>query len=68
MVTVCDSAVNEACPLWMSDASRAHWGISDPSRATGDEAAIEAAFYTVKDALESQLAALKRELLKDFRV
>ena len=68
VVTVCDSAVNEACPLWMSDAPRAHWGISDPSRATGDEAAIEAAFYTVMDALESQLAALKRELLKDFRV
>ena len=64
VVTVCDSAANEACPLWMSDAPRAHWGMPDPSRATGDEAAIEAAFYTVMDALESQLAALKRELLK----
>ena len=38
----------------------------DPSRATGDEAAIETAFYTVMDALESQLAALQRELLKDI--
>jgi len=64
VVTVCDSAANEACPLWMSDAPRAHWGMPDPSRATGDEAALEAAFYTVMDALESQLAALQRELLK----
>ena len=64
MVTVCDSAANEACPLWMSDASRAHWGMPDPSRVTGDVAAVEAAFYTVMDALESQLAALQRELLK----
>ena len=68
VVTVCDSAANEACPLWMSDAPRAHWGMTDPSRVTGDESAIEAAFYTVMDALESQLAALQRELLKDIRV
>ena len=64
VVTVCDSAANEACPLWMSDTPRAHWGMPDPSRVTGDEAAVEAAFYTVMDALESQLAALQRELLK----
>ena len=64
VVTVCDSAANEACPLWMSDASRAHWGMPDPSRVTGDEAAVEAAFYTVMDALESQLVALQGELLK----
>ena len=68
VVTVCDSAANEACPLWMSGATRAHWGTPDPSRVTGDETAVEAAFYTVMDALESQLAASKRELLKDIRV
>ena len=68
MVTVCDSAANEACPLWMSDAPRTHWGMPDPSRAKGDEAAIEAAFYSVMDALESQLTALKNELLKDIRI
>lgn len=68
VVTVCDSAANEACPLWMSDAPRAHWGMPDPSGATGDEAAVEAAFYSVMDALESQLAALQRELLKDIGV
>ena len=68
VVTVCDSAANEPCPLWMSDAPRAHWGMSDPSRATGDGAAVEAAFYSVMDALESQLAALQEELLKDIRV
>ena len=64
VVTVCDSAANEACPLWMSDAPRAHWGTPDPSRVTGDGTAVEAAFYIVINALESQLAALQRELLK----
>ena len=67
VVTVCDSAANESCPLWMSDAPRAHWGIPDPSRVLGDAAAIESAFYAVMDTLESQLVALKRELLKEVR-
>ena len=67
VVTVCDSAANESCPLWMSDAPRAHWGIPDPSRVAGDAAAIESAFYAVMDTLESQLVALKRELLKEGR-
>ena len=68
VVTVCDSAANESCPLWMSDAPRAHWGMPDPSRAEGDEADIERAFFAVMDALESQLAELKRELLEDVRI
>ena len=68
VVTVCDSAANEACPLWMTDAPRAHWGMPDPSRVTGDDVAIESAFFEVMDALESQLAALKHELLKDVGI
>jgi len=68
VVTVCSSAANEACPLLISGASRTHWDMPDPSRVTGDEAAIETAFYAVMDDLESKLAALQRELLKDIRV
>jgi arsenate reductase len=68
VVTVCDSAANESCPLWMTDAPRAHWGMPDPSRAEGDDADIERAFFAVMDALESQLAELKGELLKDVRI
>jgi arsenate reductase len=68
VVTVCDSAANESCPLWMSDAPRAHWGMHDPSRAEGDEADIERAFFAVMDALESQLVELKRELFEDVRI
>ena len=68
VVTVCDSTANEACPVRMSDAPRAHWGTPDPSRVTGDETAVESTFFIVMDSLESQLAALKRELLKDIQV
>ena len=68
VVTVCDSAANESCPLWMSDAPRAHWGmLLTLFCVAGDAAARESAFYAVMDTLESQLVALKRELLKEVR-
>jgi arsenate reductase len=62
VVTVCDSAAGEACPLWMKGAAKAHWGMPDPSRIDGDEALIQAAFDDVIDALDEKLSALRRSL------
>ena len=36
VVTVCDSAAGEACPLWLGDAARMHWPLQDPSKAVND--------------------------------
>lgn len=42
--TVCDDAAGETCPVWPGHPMTAHWGILDPSRATGTESEIAAAF------------------------
>ena len=62
VVTVCDGAAGETCPLWMEGAARVHWGVPDPSRIEGDEAVIRAAFDDVVDALDEKLSSLRHSL------
>jgi len=42
--TVCDDAANEVCPVWPGQPISAHWGVPDPSTATGTEAEKRFAF------------------------
>ncbi len=44
VITVCDNAAGEVCPIWPGMPMTAHWGIADPAAATGSEAEIAAAF------------------------
>ena len=37
ILTVCDSAAGEACPVWPGHPSIAHWGIEDPTTIEGSE-------------------------------
>ena len=37
VITVCDNAVGETCPIYLSKAVRAHWGVSDPGHVSGTE-------------------------------
>lgn len=60
VITVCDSAAAETCPLWpqTGDARplQAHWGIPDPAAA--DEPDWEDAFDTAYQTLSRKAAAL----------
>lgn len=44
VITVCDSAAGEACPIWFGGSVKAHWGLLDPSKLEGSEAALKSAF------------------------
>lgn len=58
IVTVCDAAAGEACPLWPGAPARAHWGYPDPSAAGPDEAARRNAFAATLAAMRPRIEAL----------
>lgn len=60
VITVCDNAAGESCPLWLGHPALAHWGVADPVSATGDDdakrRAYTAAFATLRRRIELLLS------------
>ena len=44
VITVCYKAAGEACPVYFGPATKAHWGLVDPSESVGSPEEIKAAF------------------------
>ncbi|QXH64181.1 arsenate reductase ArsC [Pseudomonas azerbaijanorientalis] len=57
VITVCDKAAGEACPVYFGPALKAHWGLEDPSDITGDEARVTAAFHSTLARIETRCRA-----------
>lgn len=59
IVTVCDSAAAEACPVVFGDFIRVHWGLFDPAGVKGSDAqkaeAFDRAHQTIKRRLQAFL-------------
>ena len=44
IITVCDNAAGEICPIWPGMPVSAHWRVGDPAAVTGSDEKIAAAF------------------------
>ena len=55
IITVCDNAAGEVCPIWPGHPSTAHWGYADPSEVQGTDAQRLEAF-------RQTLLAIRRRL------
>lgn len=58
IITVCDNAAGEACPVWPGHPATAHWGIADPSALAGDAGARRRAFEATYAQLEERIERL----------
>ena len=47
VVTVCDRAAGEVCPVWPGQPMTAHWGFEDPAAALGNDEARRKVFDKV---------------------
>ena len=59
VITVCDSAAGESCPVWFGKSVKVHWGLSDPSKLTGSEEDIARAFNDTIAQISARVTDLK---------
>lgn len=58
IITVCDNAAGEVCPIWPGHPANAHWGYPDPSAVAGGDDARRAAFHQTLRAMRQRLELL----------
>ena len=70
VVTVCDDAAAEPCPVFFGGSGgqpvRVHWGYPDPSRTEGDEASRRQAFEVTRQAIGFRMLQLLALPLTDL--
>jgi arsenate reductase len=57
VITVCDSAAGESCPIWNGAPVTVHWGIPDPADASAEDmdAAFDLAYSQLRSRIEQVL-------------
>jgi len=55
IVTVCDSAAGEVCPIWPGQPVTAHWGFPDPAAFEGSESETRIYFTQVYGQIERRI-------------
>jgi protein-tyrosine-phosphatase len=55
IVTVCDNAAGEVCPVWAGKPMTAHWSVADPAAVDGSKANVASAFRQAFKELEARI-------------
>jgi arsenate reductase len=55
IITVCDNAAGEVCPIWPGKPMTAHWGVADPAAVEGTDMEKAAAFRKAFKELETRI-------------
>ena len=58
IITVCDNAAGEVCPVWIGNPVTAHWGFPDPSQVEGSDDKKRKAFKDVMLGLRKRIQLL----------
>jgi arsenate reductase (thioredoxin) len=66
VITVCDSAAKEVCPIWPGHPMTAHWGVADPASVVGTPEEIARAFRDAYVTLERRISLLVSLPLADM--
>jgi arsenate reductase len=57
VITVCDNAAGEVCPIWPGQPMTAHWGMPDPAAIEGTPSEIALAFADTYRMLNNRITA-----------
>jgi arsenate reductase len=55
IITLCDSAAGESCPVWLGRPITCHWGLPDPAAASGSSKERRAAFENTLQAVSARI-------------
>jgi len=55
IITVCDQAAGEVCPIWPGQPMTAHWGVPDPAAVEGSDEEKREAFLDAYIALKRRI-------------